>query len=79
MDNSNLLFSGNENLILRFDDDGEELHPGDQVRVNHEQIAMVGEVDGKRTLVGWPNDCIVHHLELITETDSLTADWPDSL
>ena len=79
MSETDLIFSGNENLMLHFDDDGEELQAGDRVIVNHEHIALIGQVDGKRTLVGWPADEIVHHIELITEPHPVGTDWPDSV
>ncbi|MBE7516050.1 MAG: hypothetical protein HS105_05510 [Chloracidobacterium sp.] len=61
------LLSGNENLILYFDDDGEELSPGDRVLVNYEVEATIGGIEGMRRLVGFPNDEIVHSLELIPD------------
>ena len=65
--NNETLLAGNENLILRFDDDGEELNPGDLVLVNDEFEATIGEIDGERRLVGFPNDEIVHSIERIDE------------
>lgn len=60
-----ILLKGNENLLLFFDDDGEDLNSGDRVLVNHEVEAMIGEIEGHRTLVGFPNDEIVHQLEIL--------------
>jgi hypothetical protein len=65
--NNETLLTGNENLILRFDDDGEDLNPGDRVLVNDEFEATISEIDGERRLVGFPNDEIVHSIERIDE------------
>ncbi len=70
-----LLYSGNENLLLFFDDDGEELRPGDRVLVNHEFVTIIAEIGGQRSLTDWSNDQIVESVELITDAE----EWPDEL
>jgi hypothetical protein len=73
-----MLLYGNDNILLFFDDDGEDLTIGDRVLVNHEVEAMIGEIGGVRRLVGFPHDEIVHSIELITEPDPLLGEWPDA-
>jgi hypothetical protein len=74
-----ILNEGNENLHLLFDDDGEDLNIGDRVLVNYEIEAMIGEIDGHRSLVGFPNNEIVESIERISDPDPLVSEWPDAL
>ncbi|MEP6849467.1 MAG: hypothetical protein ABI999_11470, partial [Acidobacteriota bacterium] len=71
-----VFYSGNENLTLEFDDDGEALWPGDHVRVNGETVATIIEVAGKRFLHGFPNDQIVDSIELISDDRD---EWPEEV
>src|SRR4051812_28726462 len=58
--------SSEDDLILLFDDDGNELRPGDKVRVNDEEIrTIVEDKCGRNILEHRPEDEIVYNLELV--------------
>lgn len=68
-----------KSYALYFDDDGEELQPGDWVTVNHETRAMIGETDGERRLVGFPNGEIVQCLQRVNDVDDENLDFMRNL
>lgn len=51
-------------LDLNYDDDGVELNVGDKVRI-HGEIAVIAEEDGKRILIGFPDDVLFDGIEKV--------------
>jgi hypothetical protein len=59
----------NDRIMLYYDDDGDELRPGDKVRVKMDEIRTIIEVNGRNILENWPDDETVYNLEFV---------WPPS-
>lgn len=71
-----ILYDDENELTLFFDDDGEDLRPSARVLVNDETEALIGEIDGERSLVGFPKDEIVYSIQLMEDE---VIDWPDKV
>jgi len=71
--------------MLLYDDDGDELRPGDKVRVNMDEIRTIIEVNGRNVLENWPDDEIIYNLELVWPPSRPPKDedeenhWPDKI
>lgn len=71
--------------MLLYDDDGDELRPGDKVRINMDEIRMIIEVNGRNVLENWPDDEVIYNLELVWPPNRPGRDedeeneWPDNL
>lgn len=52
---------------LLWDDDGNELRDGDEVRVNHEFEGVISVTSpGEFAIKGWPEDQIIHSIEVLS-------------
>jgi hypothetical protein len=53
-------------LFLMYDDDGYKLRPGDKVLVNNEkELTIAEDKSGRNMLKDWPDDEIIHNVELV--------------